>query len=399
LEVYIMISALDSALRRSEEIRALASDLHAHPELGMHETRTTEKLRLALSKAGAEIVGLGCETGVAALIRGGSGKRIALRADIDAIRQTEEVERPDASTVPGVMHGCGHDAHTAGLYGAALILLENREALRGDVLLVFQPAEETLKGAEYMLSHGVLRHFQPDAIFGLHNLPELPVGTVGVKSGPLMSFKDGFSIRYDGRSGHTSTPQKNVDPTVAIASLVMSLQTVVSRNVGPLESAVLTVCSISAGAPFTTTIDSAAITGNIRTLDPEVRSRVLDRVRAIAAATAEAFGCRADIDIGQITPGVINSEELLPTAKKAAAEVVGSDHVVIPSVNLASEDFAILSRGIPSFFYFLGSGTPGTEPVSWHNPRFRAAPDTPVYGAALLAQSVFEAQRAGGPLT
>ena len=389
-----MLSSIQYALEHAEEIRAFAADLHAHPELSGEELRTSEKLRSALAALGFEPVQLHTATGAAALLRGGRpGPLIALRADIDAIRQTEAYDRPDKSLTPGVMHGCGHDVHTAGLWGCACILSAQRDTLCGDVLFIFQPAEETLSGAAQIRKSGLFRQFPPAAIFGLHNLPELPVGTVGVKSGPLMSFKDGFRIRFLGRSGHTSTPQKNIDPTVAIASLVLSLQTVVSRNVGPLENAVVTVCSIESGRPFTTTVDDAEITGNVRTLVPQVRERVLERIRTLARCTAEAYGCRAEIRIDEITPGVINSEQLLPAAARAAEATVGKEHVVVPSVNLASEDFAILSRDIPSFFFFLGSGTPGEEPILWHNPNFHAALDTPVYGAALLAQATLEAQR------
>lgn len=388
------LSMLECARSHTDEIRAFASDLHAHPELSMRETRTTARILERLRALGAEIVDLGAETGAAAVLRGGDGPLIALRADIDAIPQTEETDRPDRSQTPGVMHGCGHDVHAAGLMGCAMILAENRALLHGDVLLIFQPGEEALHGAEYLLDRGLFRRFSPAAIFGLHNLPELPVGTVGVKSGPLMSFKDGFEIRYVGRSGHTSTPQKNVDPTVAVAALILGLQTIVSRNVGPLESAVLSVCSIAAGAPFSPIVEDAAITGNIRTLDPEVRERILGRVRALALSTAAAYGCTPEVTFSVLTPGVVNSEALLPVARGAAAAVAGAGNVVVPSVNLASEDFAVLSAGIPSFFYFLGSGTPGETPYLWHSARFHAAPDTPVYGAALLAQSALDAQAA-----
>ena len=374
-------------------IRALASQLHRHPELGFQEYDTTALIKREAAALGVEPLELGLETGFVGLIHGGDGAGIALRADIDAIRQTEEAQRPDRSETQGLMHGCGHDTHCAGLLGAAMYLSEHREQLSGDVLLIFQPAEELLGGAKYLLDHGLWERFWPAEVMGLHNLPQLPVGTVGLRSGPLMAYKDGFQIRYLGRSGHTSTPQKNVDPTVAIAALVMALQTVVSRNVGPLEQAVVTVCSISSGQPFTTTVDDAVITGNIRTLDPEVRRRVLERVRAIAEFTASAYGCVPETDIHQITAGVINSEALLPTARAAAEAVFGAENVALPSVNLASEDFSLLSQGKEAFFYFLGSGIPGEQPVLWHNPCFHAHPDTPVYGAALLAQSVLEAQR------
>ena len=376
----------------SEQIYSITADLHAHPELSFEEKRTSAIIRAQLEKLGIEILDLGLETGVVGLLRGRGDATIALRADIDAIVQHEEYARPDKSLTPGVMHGCGHDTHTAGLLGAAMLLSAHRDELRANVLFVFQPAEEKLKGAKYMLEHNVFSQYKPSAVFGLHNLPELPVGTVGVKAGSLMSFKDGFRIKFIGKSGHTSTPQKNVDPTVAIASLVMSLETIISRNVGPLESAVLTVCSIQSGTPFTTTIDDAEITGNIRSLEEDVRERILKRVELMAHGTAEEFGCTCELELIPITRGVFNSESLLKAASDAGAAVFGVENVKVPSVNMASEDFSLLSEGVPSFFYFLGSGVPGEKPYLWHNPMFHAAHDTPVCGAALLAQSVFSAQ-------
>ena len=295
----------------SEQIYSITADLHAHPELSFEEKRTSAIIRAQLEKLGIEILDLGLETGVVGLLRGRGDATIALRADIDAIVQHEEYDRPDKSLTPGVMHGCGHDTHTAGLLGAAMLLSAHRDELRANVLFVFQPAEEKLKGAKYMLEHNVFSQYKPSAVFGLHNLPELPVGTVGVKAGPLMSFKDGFRIKFIGKSGHTSTPQKNVDPTVAIASLVMSLETIISRNVGPLESAVLTVCSIQSGTPFTTTIDDAEITGNIRSLEEDVRERIRENFPLAAPKFEEALAETGvqDTDRVTVTPARIKKLE------------------------------------------------------------------------------------------
>lgn len=383
-------SEIDAAY--GDVIRGLASRLHRHPEASFREFETTALLKKLLTERGIPLVDLGMETGVVALLRGGEGPKIALRADIDAIPQHEEWERPDKSEVEGMMHACGHDVHTAGLFGAACWLAEHRDVLHGDVLLIFQPAEETVQGARCLIEHGLWDAFRPDALFGLHNLPTLPVGRVGVKAGPLMSFKDGFRVRYVGRSGHTSTPQKNVDPIVAIAQLICALQSVVSRNVGPLDSAVLTVCSVEAGTPFTATVDDAVITGNVRSFDPQLRRRLLARIRTLAEDIAAAFECSAEVEELPLTDAVINSDVLLPIAREAGAVVFGPEGVVLPELNLASEDFSILCRGVPSFFYFLGSGVPGETPYLWHNARFHAAADTPVYGAALLASSVLAAQ-------
>ena len=380
-----------------QELRRYRRDLHRIPELDFDLPQTIAYIEGVLAPLTCEVTHP-CPSCVCAFFDAGVGAvhATAIRADMDALPIAEATGAAFASTHPGKMHACGHDGHMAMALAAATFvdrtIREQPGAIKRNVLFVFQPAEEKLKGAKYMLEHNVFSQYKPSAVFGLHNLPELPVGTVGVKAGPLMSFKDGFRIKFIGKSGHTSTPQKNVDPTVAIASLVMSLETIISRNVGPLESAVLTVCSIQSGTPFTTTIDDAEITGNIRSLEEDVRERILKRVELMAHGTAEEFGCACELELIPITRGVFNSESLLKAASDAGAAVFGVENVKVPSVNMASEDFSLLSEGVPSFFYFLGSGVPGEKPYLWHNPMFHAAHDTPACGAALLAQSVFSAQ-------
>lgn len=344
------------------QLRAFAADLHSHPELSFEETRTTQKILQALqSLPGVEVLATGAKTGAVARLAGGEGPAVALRADIDAIPQHEAVQRPDASVYEGKMHACGHDTHTASLLGAAMALCRRKSALRGDVYFVFQPAEEALSGAKYLVEQcGLFQAIHPAAMFGLHNYPELPLGTVGVKQGQLMSYKDVFEMRFVGRSGHSSMPQKNIDPIVAAAAFIQSVQTITSRNVGPLEAAVVSICQVHAGTPRNLVVDDVLLSGNIRTLDEAVRARVLQRFEQIARGTAEAS--------------------------------LGKEAVAQPPVNLASEDFSIYGQHVPAFFYFLGSGAPGRPLYSWHNAHFHPDGRTPIYGAALLAQSVLSAQ-------
>lgn len=376
-------------------LRHILSDLHQHPELSMEERRTTGRIRDILTQTGIEIVEIGAETGVVGrLAAGGGGPAIGLRADIDAITQHEQADRPDRSLTEGKMHGCGHDIHTTSLLGAAMALAEQKERLTGDVYFIFQPAEESLSGARYLIDQcGLWDKIHLDAIFGLHNYPEFPVGTVGVRSGPLMSYKDAFSIRLAGRSGHSSMPQKNIDPIVAAAALIQSLQTIASRNVGPLDSVVLSICQLHAGNSRGLVVDDVQLSGNIRTLDSEVRRRVLERFRQIAEGTAAAYECGLELDCRALVPGVVNSEQLFPAALAAAEAAFAQDDILTPPVNLASEDFSLYGLKVPAFFYFLGSGAPGRPVYSWHNACFYPDQSTPVYGAALLAQSVFAAQR------
>ena len=249
------------------QLRSILSDLHQHPELSMEEFRTTSRIKDVLEQTGIEIVDIGAKTGVVGhLSTGGTGPSIGLRADIDAITQHEQTDRPDRSLTDGKMHGCGHDVHTTGLLGAAMALAKQRAHLLGDVYFIFQPAEESLSGARYLVDEcGLWDKIHIDAIFGLHNYPEFPVGTVGLRSGPLMSYKDAFSLRLIGRSGHSSMPQKNIDPIVAAAALIQSLQTIASRNVGPLDSVVLSICQLYAGSPRGLVVDDVQMAGNIRT--------------------------------------------------------------------------------------------------------------------------------------
>ena len=372
----------------------IEADLHSHPELSWEETRTTQKIvEILRGLPGIELIDTGAKTGAVARLAGGPGPAIALRADIDAIPQHEEVRRPDVSLYDGKMHGCGHDIHTTSLLGAAMALCQRRSDLRGDVYFIFQPAEELLTGAEYLVEKcGLFQKIHPAAIFGLHNYPELPVGTAGVKLGQLMSYKDVFELRFVGRSGHSSTPQKNIDPIVAAAAFIQAVQTIVSRNVGPLDQAVVSIYQVHAGSPGSMVVEDALVTGNIRTLDETVRQRVLQRFEQIAKGTAETYECQLQLDLHPIVPGVNNSPEMYQIARAAAAASLGEPAVETPPVNLASEDFSIYSRYAPSFFYFLGSGTPGREVYLWHSAHFHGDERAPIYGAALLAQSVLTAQ-------
>lgn len=374
-------------------LREILSDLHQHPELSMKEYRTTKKIHNILEQSGIEIIELGTDTGLVGKLEGQDGPSIGLRADIDAIPQHEQSGRTDCSLTDGIMHGCGHDTHTVSLLGAAMLLSSYREKLKGDVYFIFQPAEETLSGARYLIDQcNLFKKIHLDAIFGLHNYPEIPVGTVGVRSGQLMSYKDAFTIRFIGRSGHSSMPQKNIDPIVAAAAFVQSSQTIVSRNVGPLDSAVISICQMHAGTPNNLIVDEVFLSGNIRTLNPDVRTRVLQRFEQLAKGIADAYECRLDMDCHPIVPGVNNCQDMFKLAHAAAAATFGSENIMTPPVNLASEDFSIYGQYAPSFFYFLGSGRPGETVYSWHNAKFYPDENTPVCGAALLANSVIEAQ-------
>ncbi len=376
------------------KLQDILAELHQYPELGMEEVRTTKRIREILQGLGLEIIDIGSKTGVVARLKGKGGPTIGLRSDIDGILQNEQADRPDRSKNEGKMHGCGHDTHMTALLGAAMLLCENRDQLNGDVIFLFQPAEETLTGARYLIEDcGLFQKVPMDALFGLHNYPDLPVGTVGIKEGQLMAYKDLFSVRFIGKRGHTSMPQNNIDPVVAAASFIQSVQTIISRNTDPFDSAVITVCQVHAGDARNLGMEDAFLSGDIRTITKETHTRVRERFEKIARETAAMYECQLEMDCQAIVPGVYNEKDMCALARQAAEKTVGTDNIKTPSVCLASEDFALYGQYVPTFFYFLGSGTPGREIYPWHDARFYANPCTPIYGAVLLAQSALVAQQ------
>lgn len=374
-------------------LRQFKDDLHCHPELSWREVRTTALLKEKLTALGLELIDLGMETGCAALLRGGkSGPTVALRADIDAIVQETPEEGEVVSEVPGVMHACGHDFHTAGLYGAACLLSAMREELAGNVAFLFQPAEETTGGARAMLSHGLWEKLpsKPACVFGVHNRPQIPTGKVAVQEGPLMSEKANFTIVLHGVTGHGGTPQKCVDVIVPAAAIIQGIQSVVSRNTAPEDPLVCAVCSVHAGTPENFAPDLLTMTGSIRAFSHETRMMAQNRVERLTRDIASAYGCGCDFDCQEAAPLLSNSPAMTALARRAAAAVVGEDNIVGTAPEMSSEDFPEFGREVPYFFYWLGSGFPDRENAGWHSPKFRTDDDALAVGAALLARSALE---------
>lgn len=370
-------------------IREIKRDLHRHPEISFREYRTTRVIKQELESLGIELLDLKLDTGAVALLRGKKqGPLIALRADIDALQLKEETGVPDASENPGVMHGCGHDLHTASLLGAAMILSDMREELCANVLFIFQPAEEITAGAQLMLDHGLFEKYKPDMLFGIHNVPELPVGTAGVKLGALMSAKNNFSIKITGVGGHGALPHTTRDPIVCAASVINSVQSIVSRNVDPRDPAVLSVCSIHAGTQDNLIVDELTMTGSIRALSDGVMQTAIERLNDIVRSTAKAYGCGAEVMFNGGPPALVNDESMYRIAKTAAEKVLGPDGVMDIRPSMGSEDFAVFMKHVPGFFYFLGSGSRTRENYPWHSGRFQPDEDYLAIAAQLYAQSV-----------
>ena len=365
-------------------------DMHMHPELSHKEFRTTEKIKEFLgSLPSCQILPLPVETGVLARIEGNNeGPEIMLRADIDALPQTELTDSPWKSRTPGVMHACGHDFHTAALLGAALLLTRAKEQgdLAGSVDLVFQPAEEGTTGARMMIDAGLFDLIHPDCCFGLHNWPSVQSGKIICHEGALMAAKRNFEICLFGAGGHGSMPHLNIDPIVCAAAVVQSLQTVVSRNTDPLDSVVLSINMIEGGSPVNLVVDRIMMKATLRSLSEKALDRAINRVEAIVENTARAYECRAQIRWNERIPAVYNSPEMTSLARQCAGLTECEVTDTIPS--LASEDFALYRSFVPSFFYWVGSTAKEESRIEeLHRPCFHTDDHALAGAAQLLAVS------------
>ena len=367
----------------------LKRELHMHPELSNEEYETTKKLKSLLSELpGVEILPLNTETGVLARLKGKNEKKeIMLRADIDALPQTEKYESPWKSQNPGVMHACGHDLHTAALFGAAMDLSEkwSKGELENTVDLVFQPAEEGTTGARKLIDAGLFDLIHPDLCFGIHNWPSVPTGKIVCREWAVMSAKRNFEIRIIGAGGHGSMPHLNIDPIVCAAAIVQSLQTVISRNTSPLDSAVLSVNRIEGGSRANLVVDKIMMRATVRSLSEETLDRLLKRVETIVEKTAEAYECKSEIIWEERIPAVFNTPEMTVTAKKIASKT-GCEVVDAPPA-LASEDFALYRSFVPSFFFWVGSTPEGEKVEELHRPCFHADDEALRHAADVYIES------------
>lgn len=352
-----MTTLLTELSNEQEQITGWRHHLHRYPELAFEERHTAEYIAGLLRSWGYEVAtGIG-KTGIVASLRNGDGtKSIGLRADIDALPVAEKAADGHRSTVEGRSHTCGHDGHSAMLLGAACHLARTRN-FNGTVRLIFQPAEEIMGGALAMLGDGLLERFPVDTVFGMHNMPGLELGKIYFTTGPVMAAVDNWEIELTGKGSHGSMPERSIDPVVAGASLVMALQTITSRNVAPLDSAVVSVGAFLAGDAGNVIPQSALLRLSIRTSRPETRELVLGKVRSITAAQAECYGVSAEIREG--TPGAVLVNDAAQTAFAAqvATDLLGADKVVTDGPRfMGSEDFAFFAQQRPGTYCFIGNG-------------------------------------------
>ncbi len=369
----------------AERMKVWRHAIHKHPELGFEEHATSALVADQLRAWGYEVHTGIAVTGVVGVLRlgDGSGRTLGLRADMDAIPIQEMTGLPWASTVPGKMHGCGHDGHTAMLLGAAeaLAARARQGQLRGNgtLVLIFQPAEELGGGggARRMLEEGLFERFPCDAIFGMHNFPGIPVGEVHVRPGAFMASSDKVLIRFVGRGGHGGMPHMAVDPTMPLAATVLGLQSIVGRNVDPIRPAVISVGRIEAGSAYNVIAESAEIELSVRALDPGARDLVERRIRELADFQARAYGCSTEIGYERGYPVLINAAAPTAFAVEVARSLFGEDHVIAHAQPLTgSEDFAFLLEQVPGCYLLVGNGDNGHVDGKWsgecmvHNPHY-----------------------------
>lgn len=383
------LSFHDDVLALKEEMVARRRDLHRHPEIAFQETRTAGIVATVLADLGLEVrTGVG-KTGVVGLLEGDhDGPTLLIRADMDALPIQEENRTEYVSETLGVMHACGHDAHTSIGLAVAQVLTRHRSEMRGRVKFVFQPAEEIGAGAAAMIDEGVLENPRPDYSIGLHVWNEMPVGMVGVTPGPTMSAADIWKCVITGYGGHGAAPHKTRDPIIAAAQLVSALQTIVSRNVAPLDTAVVSVGSIHGGDAFNVIPPTVEMEGTIRTFKKDTQEKVTLRLREICEGVASALQCKADLEIKPMTPVVDNDPALADRIATIAAGVLGVENVKRDERTMGAEDMARLMDDIPGCYFFVGSANAERDlAYPHHNPRFDIDEEAMVIGATILAEA------------
>ena len=369
-----------------QKLTGFFEELHMHPELSYEEYETTERIKRELAAAGIEILQIPLKTGVNAIVRGAKpGKTYGLRCDIDALPIAEETDLTYKSKTPGKMHACGHDFHTAAVFGAALLLQERKEELQGNVKILFQPAEEPSHGAETVLETGVFSDVT--AIFGLHTAAYLPVGTLGIRAGSVMAAVDRFELNITGTGCHGGHPDEGVDTILVAASVIQAFQSIVGRNLNPFHTGVVSVTRINGGNTWNVIPDKVELEGTVRSMEKDDRIFIEKRMREIAEHTAAAYGANAELLWYPGPPATVNEKAWSAFAQKVAEE---SGFEVVPQRNsTGGEDFAFYLEKIPGCFIDVGTG--GGYPN--HHPKFYADEAALTPAAEYLEKLLVEALR------
>ncbi len=374
-------------------LKTMRRDFHVHPELGFHEVRTGGIVARELEALGLEVTkGVG-KTGVVAMLEGSRpGPTLLLRFDMDALPIHEDTGAEYASQNAGVMHACGHDGHTAIGLTVARLLHHHRNELAGSIKFCFQPSEEGVNdeahgGNEMMILDGVLENPRVDQTLALHLWNEQPLGWIGVAAGPLMAGAELFTVKLEGKGGHGASPHLTIDPVVAAAHIINALQTIVSRNVAPLQSAVISVTTVHSGTAFNVIPQTAEMTGTIRTFDRDVRARVVERFEQVAKSIGGALGCQVQVEVQQVTPALVNDPAVATRVQQVARGMLpGSKLETSGYLTMGAEDMAFMQEKVPGCYFFVGSNNKEKHlDYGHHHPKFDFDEDALPRAAGLMA--------------
>ncbi|MBI44951.1 MAG: peptidase M20 [Candidatus Marinimicrobia bacterium] len=381
-----MMSILPDVKSIKNYIISTRRDIHKHPELSFQEYRTSQLVADELEKFGILVKRNIGKTGVVGILKGKvPGKTVALRADMDGLPIQETSNIPYKSINDGVMHACGHDAHTAILLGAAKVLAKYKDNIKGIIKFIFQPAEEGYGGAKFMIKDGAID--EVDEIYGLHVWNYQKSGTVGIQSGPVMAAADMFTIKIKGIGGHGAAPQGTVDSIVISSYLIQSMQTIISRNTNPLESTVITFGQINGGYNFNIIADEVILKGTTRSYTEENRHLIKTRMKEIIKGTEKMFGAKIDLQYKDGYPPVVNNELVTSNLKNIAKSIV-NENVIPPYLSMGGEDFSYFSNVVPGCFFFLGSAPKDREPMSTpqHCSHFDIDEDAMLIGSSIFVK-------------
>lgn len=365
-------------------------DFHQHPELAFEEVRTATIVANELNQLGLEVqTGVG-KTGVVAVLEGEhDGPTVLVRADMDALPVQEENTAPYISQTPNKMHACGHDAHTAILLGVATLLSAKRQYLKGRVKFVFQPAEETGEGAEAMIADGVLENPKPDIALGLHVWTGFPLGEVVLTNGPTMAGAQNFTIRVTGKGGHAAEPQQTHDPIVTAAHIITAAQSIVSRNIRPIDAGVISFTQMHAGDAFNVIPPYAELRGTIRSFKPDVHQTLAERLHQVAENIAQAMGCTATVELNQLLPPLVNHDSVTEQLRQGFREISPQLHITDDGRTMGGEDMAYFLQAAPGTYFFVGaSNTERGLDFPHHHPRFDIDEQVLHIGTSLLTSAV-----------
>ncbi|MDX1991616.1 MAG: amidohydrolase [bacterium] len=386
----IDFKAQAEALR--DELVERRRDFHRHPELAFQEVRTAGIVARELQNLGLEVqAGVG-RTGVIGLLEGAQdGPTVLVRADMDALPIIEENQTDYVSATPGIMHACGHDGHTAIALGVAKLFAQQRENLAGRIKFVFQPAEEIVGGAKAMIADGALDSPKPDVSLGLHLWNTMPLGVIGVADGPVMAAASVFTIIINGKGGHAASPHLANDPVVCAAQLILALQSIVSRNVNPFDTAVVSVTMMKASDADNIIPERVELQGTFRTFTLEVRDFVDRRIREISEAIATAMNCTVEVTTGHGVPPTINDPKVAARVREIFTPIVGADNLDMSSRTMGAEDMSLFMEKVPGMYFFVGSANEARGlNYGHHHPRFDFDEDALPLGVALLSAAVAE---------